>query len=108
MRGKYWSSAIGTVAAAALVAAGCGGDDGGSTSGSSSGGASGKVKSTVTVGMQAPLIELPTLYGQQKGYFKKQGISKVNLVSFSQPPAMMAAVAKGQVDLGNQTLVVLN
>jgi ABC-type nitrate/sulfonate/bicarbonate transport system substrate-binding protein len=48
------------------------------------------------------------VYGQQEGYFKEHGISNVKFVSFSQPPAMMAAVAKGQVDLGNQTLVVLN
>lgn len=108
MKGKYWSSALGVVAAAALVAAGCGGDDSGSTSGGGSGGGSSKVKSTVTVGMQAPLIELPTMYGQQHGFFKKHGISNLKFVSFSQPPAMMAAVAKGQVDVGNQTLVVLN
>jgi ABC-type nitrate/sulfonate/bicarbonate transport system substrate-binding protein len=105
MRGRNWSSAIGVVAAAALMAAGCGGDDEAASSGSASGG---KVKSTVTVGMQAPLIELPAMYGQQQGFFKQQGISSLKFVSFSQPPAMMAAVAKGQVDVGNQTLVVLN
>jgi ABC-type nitrate/sulfonate/bicarbonate transport system substrate-binding protein len=105
MRGKTWRSVIGVVAAAAMLAAGCGDDDDGGGGGGAAGGA--EVKSSISIGVQTPLTELPVLMAEQKGYFEEHGISDVELVNFSQPPAMMAAVAKGQVDLGNQTVPVV-
>jgi ABC-type nitrate/sulfonate/bicarbonate transport system substrate-binding protein len=110
MKSKSFRSIVGGAALAAVLVAGCGSSSSSSTAtnaAASSGGGTGGVASQVSVGTQSKLSDMPLLEAQAKGYLKQHGISKVNFVSFTAPPAMMAAATQGQVDIINQTPSVL-
>jgi ABC-type nitrate/sulfonate/bicarbonate transport system substrate-binding protein len=60
--------------------------------------------STITVGVQQGYNLLPMLVGIREGYFKKVGITDVKFTLFASIPAMFAAVAQGQLDVGGQSI----
>jgi ABC-type nitrate/sulfonate/bicarbonate transport system substrate-binding protein len=63
---------------------------------------------TLRVALQQPDNALPILVGLRHGYFKKAGITDIRLTLFTSLPAMFAALAGGQMDVGLQTLPALN
>ncbi len=63
---------------------------------------------TLRVALQQPDNALPILVGLRHGYFKKAGITDIKLTLFTSLPAMFAALAGGQMDVGLQTLPSLN
>ena len=63
--------------------------------------ASGK---TISVGLQQGYNGLPFFVGVRHGFFKKAGITDVKFSLFSSLPAMLTAVAQGQLDIGSQTI----
>ena len=63
---------------------------------------------TLRVALQQPDNALPILVGLRHGYFKKAGITDIKLTLFTSLPAMFAALAQGQMDVGLQTLPALN
>ncbi len=63
--------------------------------------ASGK---TISVGLQQGYNGLPFFVGVRYGFFKKAGITDVKFSLFSSLPAMLTAVAQGQLDIGSQTI----
>ena len=60
--------------------------------------------STITVGIQQSYNVLPVFAGVRKGFFKKAGITDVKFTLFTSLPAMLTAVAQGQLDIGLQTI----
>lgn len=63
---------------------------------------------TLRVALQQPDNVLPILVGIRHGFFKKAGIGDVKITLFTSLPAMFAALAQGQMDVGLQTLPALN
>ena len=59
---------------------------------------------TLTIGVQQGYNLLPVFVGLRQGYFKKAGISEIKFNIFASIPAMLAAVAQGQLDLGGQSI----
>lgn len=59
---------------------------------------------TITVGIQQGYNVLPVFAGIRKGFFKKAGITDVKFTLFTSLPAMLTAVAQGQLDIGLQTI----
>src|SRR5690242_3925097 len=56
--------------------------------------------STLSVGVQQGYNALPLFVAVRHGYFKKAGITDVKFTLFSSLPAMLTAVAQGQLDVG--------
>ena len=63
---------------------------------------------TLRVALQQADTILPIAVGLRHGFFKKAGIDEIKFTLFSSLPAMFAAVAQGQMDVGLQTLPPLN
>lgn len=63
---------------------------------------------TLRVALQQADNILPIAVGLRQGFFKKAGIDEIKFTLFSSLPAMFAAVAQGQMDVGLQTLPPLN
>lgn len=59
---------------------------------------------TLTIGVQQGYNLLPVFAGLRNGYFKKAGITGIKFVVFASTPAMFAAAAQGQLDLGYQAI----
>jgi NitT/TauT family transport system substrate-binding protein len=59
---------------------------------------------TLTVGIQQSLQLLPVVVALRHRYFKGTDVSGVKFTIFSSLPAMFAAVAQGQIDVGYQTI----
>lgn len=59
---------------------------------------------TLSVGLQQGYNGLPFFVGVRHGFFKKAGISDVKFTLFSSLPAMLTAVAQGQLDVGSQAI----
>lgn len=59
---------------------------------------------TIRVGLQQGYNGLPFFVGVRHGFFKKAGITDVKFSLFSSLPAMLTAVAQGQLDIGSQTI----
>jgi NitT/TauT family transport system substrate-binding protein len=76
-----------------MGAAACGGDSSADTA---------KQQSTLTVGLQEPFSAYHIEVGVAQGYFKEVGIDKVETRVFTSVPAMLTAVAKGQLEAGIQ------
>jgi NitT/TauT family transport system substrate-binding protein len=88
------------------LAVGCGsGDDTSTGSGGQTGAASsGK---GLSIGVQEDWSNLPIEVAKREGFFKKHGVADPELVKFTDLPAMTAAVARGQVDAGFQSPVLV-
>jgi NitT/TauT family transport system substrate-binding protein len=71
---------------------------------SSAPGASQAAGRTLTIGVQQGYNLLPVFAGLRNGYFKKAGITGIRFVVFASTPAMFAAAAQGQLDLGYQAI----
>jgi ABC-type nitrate/sulfonate/bicarbonate transport system substrate-binding protein len=72
------------------------------------GSGSGATSDTVLdVATQDKYANLPLMVAYDQGYLEPLGITGVNLTAFTSVPALMTAVAKGQVDAGMQTVPVL-
>jgi ABC-type nitrate/sulfonate/bicarbonate transport system substrate-binding protein len=101
MQRKWFIRPIALVLGLALALAGCG-------SGSDSATAGKKGGKTVTVGVQLEWDNLLAYVALDQGFMEKHGISDVKYVKFTDLPAMMTAVSRGQVDLALQTPPVLH
>src|SRR4029079_10907438 len=55
-------------------------------------------------GVQQGYNALPLFVAVRHGYFKKAGITDVKFTLFSSLPAMLTAVAQGQLDVGYQSI----
>ena len=65
------------------------------------------VRATATpfsIGLQQGYNGLPFFVAVRHGFFKKAGISDVKFSLFSSLPAMLTAVAQGQLDVGSQAI----
>jgi ABC-type nitrate/sulfonate/bicarbonate transport system substrate-binding protein len=59
---------------------------------------------TLVVGVQQSYNMLPIFVALRHGYLKQAGIGNVKFTVFQSLPAMFAAIAQGQVDIGLQTI----
>jgi NitT/TauT family transport system substrate-binding protein len=59
---------------------------------------------TLTVGVQQSYSMLPLYVALRHGFFKQSGITDVKFTVFTSLPAMLTAVAQGQIDVGLQTI----
>jgi NitT/TauT family transport system substrate-binding protein len=84
--------AAGVVASLALPTAGCGG----STQAANGQSCSGK---TVTIGITKSASDAPFYVAEDKGYFKKQGLT-AKFVPFDSAAKMIAPLGAGQLDVG--------
>ncbi|WP_248964003.1 ABC transporter substrate-binding protein [Sphaerisporangium perillae] len=87
------SATAGVAVSMALVTAGCGG---GSTQAAGGETCDGK---TVTVGITKSASDAPFYVAQDKGYFKKQGLT-VQFVPFDSAAKMIPPLGAGQLDVG--------
>lgn len=62
------------------------------------------IPTTLSIGLQQGYNGLPFFVAVRHGFFKKAGISDVKFSLFSSLPAMLTAVAQGQLDVGSQAI----
>jgi NitT/TauT family transport system substrate-binding protein len=103
---RRWLAAPVVLSVLAL-AAGCGSDndDSASSGGSKPAASTGKA---LQIGVQDDWSNLPIEVAKREGFFKKHGVGDTTLVKFTDLPAMTAAVARGQVDAGFQSPVLVH
>jgi NitT/TauT family transport system substrate-binding protein len=87
------------VAVASIASVGAGVATGGNAEAASTG-----ATETISAGVQQGYNLLPMLVAIRHGFFKKAGISDVKFNTFGSIPAMLAAVAQGQLDIGGQSI----
>src|SRR5690625_4169892 len=71
------------------------------------GSGSGDTDTVLDIATQDKYAHIPLLVAQDQGYLEELGIDSVNLLTFNSIPALTTAVAKGQADLGMQTVPVV-
>ena len=59
---------------------------------------------TLSIGLQQGYNGLPFFVAVRHGFFKKAGITDVKFSLFNSLPAMLTAVAQGQLDMGSQAI----
>jgi NitT/TauT family transport system substrate-binding protein len=99
---KKKTGAVLTAAAMVMLSAGCGAGAQGASGGSE--GAADAGSPTVTLGVQDPQQELLLDIAIKQGFLGDSGIEKVESRVFTSVPAMLSAVAKGQIEMAVQTL----
>ena len=60
---------------------------------------------TLSIGLQQGYNGLPFFVAVRHGFFKKAGITDVKFSLFNSLPAMLTAVAQGQLDVGSQAFL---
>ncbi len=83
---------------ATVILAGCAGSGSKTPTGGS-----GAVGRSITVGVQEPYSLLATYVARDQGFLKQHGISSVKFVPFTSLPAMVTAIAHGEITSGLQT-----